>query len=211
MTATQLYVVPRSIPIMGSLGWSAVSVGDLVWVALARGRRASGQRMMRRNRTTPKPMDEGEKGRRRWGWGWGFLRDIFRDMLVEFSSLSRCCRFLLFVLGVRSLEWKEVLERCCRWRLEVCPMDVDGNVLCSQSLGLSSSTTISGMNHNRQSTRKIAWLWHERTDTLFTRPLGPRVHPHRLTAMQEDTFPPRLQAMRFPATARETVPDPSPS
>lgn len=55
-------------------------------------------------------MDEGEKGRRRWGWSWGFLRDIFRDMLVEFSSLSRCCRFPLFVLGVRSLEWKEVLE-----------------------------------------------------------------------------------------------------
>jgi hypothetical protein len=76
----------------GSLGWSAVSVADLVWVALARGRRARGQTMTRRNMTTPKPMDEGEKGRR-----CGFLRDR-RDILVVFLLLSIS---LLLVLGGR--------------------------------------------------------------------------------------------------------------
>lgn len=138
---------------------------------------------------------------------------VFFETSFETCWCFRCCRFLLFVLRVRCLEWKGVLERCFRWCLEVCTKMSTATLYALERIDLFSSTTISGMNHNRQATRKIAWLWHERTDTLFTRPLGPRAHPHRLTKMREDTSPPRHQTLPVPvpvpAAARETVPDPS--
>jgi hypothetical protein len=84
MTPTHEYVVPRSMPIIGSPGSTTV-------VALATGSTARGQRRIRKNKRIPSPKGNCRVGR--------VLLAMVVVSNVRIKTKARLVRLLLFVLA----------------------------------------------------------------------------------------------------------------